>query len=117
MFITGGAVNVPLVSLNPLVNVTFEYEPKSIVAPCTVKAKTLSPENPVKVAPAFNVKVPPEAVSNPLPVKVPLKNIVTPIVGSFPSGKLQLLLTVLTEPERMTWLKVTLLQLNVPEFP
>lgn len=54
-------------------------------------------------------------VNVPVPLKVPFKTIVLGMVGLFPKGSEQLLLTVfeLVWPVKLTKLKVTLLQLNV----
>jgi hypothetical protein len=111
-----GAVNVPPVS-EKVATDSVLYVP-ALKSPAAMSVLPLRPLKPVIVLPLLIVNVPAVYVNVPDPVSVPLR--VTPrlSVGFAPSGKVQLLLTVLVDvPVIITLLNVILLQDNVPFVP
>lgn len=76
---------------------------------------TVIPLKPFRALPVLKVKFP-VCVNVPLPVKVPVTDILLVIVGLLPSGSVQLLFTILvpTVCVNVTRLNVALLQLRVP---
>lgn len=85
------------------------------MAPATVNILFVTnPLKPEITLPLFKVNVPAVVVKVPLPLNVPLRVILLGMVGAAPSGREQLLLTVLRPvcPVNVTRLKVALLQLK-----
>ena len=88
----------------PWVEVKVLYELRSTVAPATVIDLTFKPVKPDRLEPEFMVKGDPvdTVVKVPVPLKVPFRITwpevplpIVPIVGLFPSGRLQFELIVL----------------------